>query len=163
MGLFDFLKPPTLMHPRFGAMKFSRDYWQCEADYLGTPDVRLMLQGGKEGIDPSAQAICDELETRFAGLKDTIGQALYEDSYMPVREAIDAGEYPKYVGDEIPVLESQADVWKHLRLAWITFDAGNGPDYIMIAVETEWEIEHTLGIGIRDWQFDYLNGSVIPA
>ena len=33
----------------------------------------------------------------------------------------------------------------------------------MIAVETEWEVEYTPGIGIKDWRFDYLNGSVVPA
>lgn len=163
MGLFDFLKTRSLDHPRFGEMKFSRDYWRCEAEYLGSRNVGLMLRGNKEGIDPSAQAMCDELETRFASLKDEVCKALYEESYMPVREAVDAGEYPKYVGEEIPTVETPADVWKHLRPAWIMFEAGGGPDYIMIAVETEWEIEHTLGIGIKNWQYDYLNGSVVPA
>lgn len=163
MGLFDFLRARTLDHSRFGKMKFSREYWRCEAEYLGSRNLRLMLGGNKKGVHPSAQAMCDELETRFASLKDEVGKALYEESYMPVREAIDAGEYPKYVGEEVPTIETPADVWKHLRPAWIMFDAGGGPDYIMIAVETEWEIEHTLGIGIMNWRYDYLNGSVVPA
>lgn len=162
MGLFDFLKAPRLDHPRFGEMKFSDGFWRCEAEYLGAPEVRLMLHGDKAKIDPSAQAMCDELETRFASLKDEVCKALYEESYKPVRDAIDAGEYPKYVGDEIPTIETPTDVWKHLQPAWIMFEAGGGPDHIIIAVVTEWEIEHTLGIGIKNWRYDYLNGSVVP-
>lgn len=161
MGVFDFLKAGTPNHPRFGAMKFARGYWRCEADYLAAGNVSLMLGGDKKAVHPSALAMCDSLEARFDDIKAGAGKALYEESYKPVREAIDVGEYPKFVGDDIPTIPTPDEVWNHLRPVWVMFEAGNGPDYIMVAVKAEWEVEHLLGIGIRNWEFDKLNGSVI--
>lgn len=163
MGYFDLFRTPTLDHPRFGKMDFARDYWRCEADYLNLQQVLLMLHGTKKGIDPAAQALCDELETRFASLKDEVGKALYEESYIPVREAIDLGEYPGDVAEEISVINNPADIWNYILPTWILFGDDGEADWIEIAVRTEWEIEHTLGIGIKNWRYDYLNGSVLPA
>lgn len=163
MGYFDLFKTPTLDHPRFGKMDFIRGYWRCEADYLNSQQVLLMLHGAEKGIDPAAQALCDELESRFASLKDEVGKALYEESYIPVREAIDLGEYPEDVAEDISTIDKPADIWNYILPVWILFGDDGEADLIEIAVKTEWEIEHTLGIGIKNWRYDYLNGSVLPA
>jgi hypothetical protein len=114
MGYFDLFRTPTLDHPRFGKMDFARGYWRCEADYLNLQQVLLMLHGTEKGIDPAAQALCDELETRFASLKDEVGKALYEESYIPVSKAIDLGEYPGDVAEEISVINNPADIWNYI-------------------------------------------------
>lgn len=162
MGVFDFLKAPTFSHPRFGEMRFSRDYWRGKAEYMGWQDVGILLRGNRHGIDPAAQALCDELEARFDSMKDEIAKALYEESYIPCSQAVDRGEYPEYALEEFPTIESAADIFNHLRPKWIMFEADGEPGYIMIGIAAFWEIEHTLGVGIKDWRFDYLNGSVVP-
>lgn len=162
MGLFDFLKAPRLDHPRFGEMKLSGGFWRGESDYLGTKAVRLKLRGSKKGIDPAAQTMCDELEARYPVLTDRIGAVLHEESYRPVREAIDSGDYPEENDDEIPVIETPADVWNHLRLRWIVFGADHKADRIEIAYYADWEVEHTLGIYLEDWKVDEFNGSLGP-
>lgn len=143
-------------------MKFSWNYWRGKAEYLGWQEVGILLRGNRHGVDPSAQALCDQLESRFEGMKDEIAKTLYDEHYINGREAYDQGEFPEFGDEEFPMIDAPADVWDHLRPEWIMFEADGEPGYIMIGIAAFWDIEHTLGVGIKDWRFDYLNGSVVP-
>lgn len=163
MGLFDFLKNPVLDHPVFGEMKFSGGFWQCTVDYLEYVAVTIRLCGTRNGIDPAAQKLCDGFEKQFESLAGEIGEVLYAESYTPVREAIGAGDFLELEDEDIPTISSPADVWQHLRVAQVEFGASGEPDRIEIAFGTDWEIEHVLGIGIKNGKYDYFNGSVLLA
>lgn len=111
MASFDLFKYPKLQHPRFGRMEYDRGYWRCKANYLGSEQLSLLLHVTPERIDPSAQWLCDALETRFPKLKQEVATAMYEESYIPMREAIHAGEYIDDSAAQISVIETPADIW----------------------------------------------------
>ena len=155
MGLLDFLKAPELDHPRFGRMKYKSGYWTAEVDILGARDVALRLGGTRNAIDPVAEEHWGEMERRYTELADEIADVLYNESYTPIREAVDAGEYP---GDpaEIPMLAAAEEVWDYATLVGVEVD-GN---LVELSYVSEWEVEHRLGVYLRDCQLDGFNGSV---
>ena len=157
--MFGLFSKPKLQHARFGEMIFRRGYWEVEADYLGYRNVLLRLPGSRDGIGEQADVLCGELERRYPLITERIAQVLFKESYQPVRRAIRKGDYPGDPGG-IPRLKSVDDVWSNLRLASVDFGVEFDKNIIELGYGADWEIEHRLGIGIKDWRFEYFNGSV---
>jgi hypothetical protein len=117
---------------------------------------RLALSGSREGPDPIALGLANELPDRFESLMPKIQTGLFE-HYEPYKEAVDAG---KDTGSPCPTLASAAAVWPHVTAAHVLVEPLQGVLTVEIAFRVAWDIEHTVGARFQHWQFIELNGSV---
>jgi len=87
-------------------------------------------------------------------MQGLIGEALFE-HHLPYWQEIDARDAERKVQ-----LRSAAEVWPHVTLAHVIIDPLNPLFTLEIGYATVWDIEHTLGARLSDWQLVELNGSV---
>jgi hypothetical protein len=156
MALFGLVQSPTVDDPDCGRLIRSRGYWRGRMALGAHPDVALLIGGGREGPDGAALAQARELPARYLTLQSAIGAALFE-HYGPYREAVDAGE----IDEDAVQLASSDDVWAHVKPVHIIIAPLDGRLTVEIGYATEWDIEHTLGARLVDWQLAELNGSVL--
>jgi len=156
MALFGLLRPQTVSDPILGVLTRSRRYWRCRVSLDAQHDVPLLIAGGRKRPDDQAVALGREVPSRYLALQGAIGAALFE-HYLPYREAIDAGE--TYQPDVR--LADASEVWPNTTPVHIVVAPLDGRLSVEIGYRTRWDIEHTLGAILVDWQLVELNGSVL--
>jgi len=154
MALFGFMRDPTVTDPALGVLAFSRGYWRGRLALGACPDVPLLMVGGRQGPNSAALALAQELPSRYPSMQGLIGEALFE-HHLPYWQEIDARDAERKVQ-----LRSAAEVWPHVTLAHVIIDPLNPLFTVEIGYATAWDIEHTLGARLSDWQLVELNGSV---
>ena len=153
LGLF---RSPSINDPVCGPLARAGGYWRGRMALGAHRDVPLLIAGGREGPEAAALAQARELPARYIALQSAIGPALFE-HYAPYREAIDAGE----LGEDAVRLASSEDVWAHVTPVHIIVAPLDRYLTVEIGYATEWDVEHTLGARLIDWQLAELNGSVL--
>jgi hypothetical protein len=119
-------------------------------------DLPLLIAEGRSEPDVAALALGRELPARYPTLQGAIGTALFE-HYEPYRDALDRGE----ISDEQPPhIADAAEVWSHVTPVQILVAPLYGRLGVEIGYETLWDVEHTLGAIVVDWQLVEFNGSI---
>jgi len=130
----------------------SRGYWRGVMTLDDHPEVPLLIVGGRGAPDEAGLAVARELPGRYPALRGAIAVALFE-HYEPYR---DSGE----TNDDSPHLANPDEVWPHTNPVQVIVAPVDGRPGAEIGYATAWDIEHTLGAVIVDWQLVELNGSV---
>jgi hypothetical protein len=153
MGLLGFFRKEKRVHddPSLGALTYNErsSFWQCETTF---PDARepivVAIPGDENGPSPQARAMYDELQRRYATLRNEVAKSLYElyDNYRS--DATDA-DYE----DGLPRLSRADEIWGTTSLDDITI-WGTEPGEIQVELtySFDWHSEHMFGVRIEDWK-----------
>src|SRR5262245_38430224 len=155
MALFGVSRTQTVDDPILGELVHARGFWRGRITLAGR-EMPLLIAGRGQSPDASAIAIAHGLPDRYSYLQTAIGAALFE-HYDPYRGAFDDGA----LQEPFPRINDAAGVWPHVTPLQVTITPAAAGRFIAeIAYTTEWDVEHTLGAMIADWQLTELNGSI---
>jgi hypothetical protein len=153
MGLLGFLRKEKRVHldPALGALTYQSrsSCWEGETEF---PDARgpiaVTVSGDEDGPSTHARATYDELQRRYAVLREEIAAALYE-LYDNYRSGATEGDYE----DGLPRLHAPDQIWGTTCLDDITI-RGRDPAELTIDMtySFDWHSEHTFGVRIEDWK-----------
>jgi len=160
MGLFDRFKATPIDHAILGRLERSASRWRGVVTLPDHEQSRLILAGNKEGPGQDGVDLAVALLEKWSSLRPVIEQALFE-HYEPYREAFKEDESQE-ADEDFPSISSAEETWQNVSIVAVTVGdfAGEGLG-VEIALETSWDIEHTLGARFsRNWDFIELCGSI---
>jgi hypothetical protein len=102
-------------------------------------------------------ALARELPVHWQSLLLPIQSGLFE-HYEPYREAIEDGSLASAVIIDIGNADA---IWPHVHPVQVSIERGGSIDAIEIALQVDWDEEHTLGVEIESWSFVGICGSVL--
>lgn len=147
----------NLSVPPFKTLRRGLLSYTGSVDLPGNPDVEVQIKGRSEEnlsyavaelqyISAHLQALCAPATDEFYG------------SYEGIRDALADGELENE-GLELPVLSAPQEVWEHLVLEEIVIEPkSNLP--IRLGFRAPWDVEHDLGLYLKDRSFQYAGTSV---
>ncbi|HEX4931861.1 MAG TPA: hypothetical protein VFV33_01705 [Gemmatimonadaceae bacterium] len=160
MGFFDRFRTRQIADVALGTLEFRRGAWRGRLALPALGDAALVLPGDANSPAEEARAlVVDELPRRWPALQQAVADALFE-HYVPYRDASEELGLDE-VGDAIPAIARAADVWRHVRDPLVRIaDTGDGLE-VRFAFDVAWDVEHTVGILVRDWSLYDVSGSVL--
>lgn len=154
--MFGLFKSEPFRDRQLGEFRRSGGYWKGSLAVAPCGTFRLALAGNREAPGLIALGLAKELPGRFELLMPRIQTGLFE-HYAPYKEAVDAGEE---TGSPCPSVASPESVWPYVAPAHVLVEPLGGVPTVEIAFRVAWDVEHTLGARLQNWQFIELNGSV---
>lgn len=154
--MFGLFKSEPFRDGALGELRRAGGYWKGSVFVAPCGTFRLALAGSREAPAPLALALARELPNRFTSLMPAIQAGLFE-HYAPYKEAADAGEK---TGSPCPNIRSPEAVWPFITPAHVLVEPVEGIPTIEVAFKVAWDIEHSVAVRFRNWQFIELNGSV---
>jgi len=158
--LSTFFRRPRLVDPRLGELRFGRGRWtSAGASCFGETNVKLSIPGTSQGISPDARHLLESVERQYSDIK-TQALAHIQDHYEPYAEMVE--DLDENAAAVVRSIRTPTDLWSHLTLVRVWVGAyGNAGD-VELAYETEWDVEHTIGLTLSGGRVTRLCGSVGP-
>ena len=159
--MFNLFGSSKIIDPNLGEFTRSRGYWRGTVAIDVWSNVPLIVAGERAAPEPEALAAAKAVAAHFPDWRAVIEQALYEHC-EPYAKAIASGELlppdEQFAG---PV--SPSDVWPHVSLVFVCVKPLDGSITVELAMNVDWDEEHTLGARFRDGKFVELCGSTVSS
>lgn len=102
------------------------------------------MPGNKLGLSKQGINTLLEFETDFEFKKADLAETLYKDHYLATKQAIESGILKTLV-EKYPDIESESDIWKHVKVSRVWVDCYEQTGDVEIAISADWDVEQTLG------------------
>lgn len=148
-----------ITHPLFKSLQRSLFSYSGVMDLGGHPDVAINIKGRS---DQNLEFAIAELEHLHSNLLTAVFPATEEffGTYEAINKAVQNGEFSlEETGAELPELKSPEEVWKYLVLESVMIEPENNLP-VRLGFRAPWEIEHDLGLYLKDGSFQYAGISV---
>jgi hypothetical protein len=119
----------------------------------------VRIPGSREGQAQDSRALFESVELAYSQLRPEILAKFWE-HYEPYAE--DVAELPKDEAALVRSIRTREDLWPHAKLVAVTVNAYQRVGDTELRYETDWDVEHTLGITIADGHVTEFCGSVGP-
>jgi len=151
MGFFDFLRPPPKSHPRFGPLKYAWGHWHGHIELSDSSSVVLHLPGSRTVPDPAALSAAEQVPAPWHQAREAVERELYE-HYSNGRDSSLPG---------LDGLVHPGAVWRFVRISSVEILRRDARWQFTVAINTQWDEEHTLGAWISEGRLLELNGSIL--
>ncbi len=142
-----------------GRLVRSWGHWRGAINLDGKGAIPLVIAGSRTAPNAKALDIARRLPALLNELRPAIERELFEHCF-PYLEAIRSGELPEPACVDILAIVKPEDTWAFIKLKSVTIKPFFGVLATEVALDSAWDIEHTLGAYIRDGRIIELNGSV---
>lgn len=156
--MLGWFKSPTFDDPQLGPLTRTGGCWRGSIALAAAPGgpVPLAVSGPRTEPDTEALSAAKALIADFATLRREMEAALFE-HYGPYADATGTDGTPTALR-----IESPADVWPHVSLAFVSIVPLDGQLTTELGYNAAWDDEHMLGVRFRSGVFLELCGSVLP-
>ena len=148
-----------ISHPLFKSLQRGLFSYSGLVDLAGHRDVVIRIKGRSNKNLEFALAELDYLSRDLLSITAPATQEFF-DAFEAVKAAAESGEFSlEDEGGELPEIKSPEEVWTYLTLESVAFERRS--EYpVRLGFRAPWEVEHDLGIYLRDRKFQYAGVSV---
>lgn len=148
-----------ITHPAFKSLQRGLFSYSGVADLAGHQDVAVSIKGRSNHNFEVALA---EIEYLGSNLRAAVAPASQDffGTYEAVKDAVLSEALSlEDAGGELPELKSPEEVWKHLALESVAIEPDSQLS-VRLGFRAPWEVEHDLGLYLKDREFQYAGVSV---
>jgi hypothetical protein len=131
-------KPSNFAHPTLGLFEKRSGYWQGSIKLKNFEFIPLFISSYREPTSNAIDAAADLIDA---------WDVLYVESEKLLFDHYFHGFTPSL---DYPKILNPSDVWKFITPEKIIIEPRKNNTRIEVAIRTEWDIEHTLGIRIKN-------------
>ena len=125
---------------------------------FGFSNVCVRLRGNKNGLSDESDKAIKRILNTYKDIEIEIFDKLYSEHYLLGKDAFDRGE----IDYDFPLINKPSDIKEHVRLVRLTVGDYSDKGLLELAYEVDWDIEHRLGILVKDRSIVGFCGSVGP-
>ena len=159
VGLLDWV-PRRATDARFGELRYWRGHWTSRsAACFGMSRVEVHVPGTRDGLLTDARELFESVESSYPALKPQI-LAHFHEHYEPYADML--AELPEDEAALVRSIHAPEDLWTHARLIEVLVNAYGNAGTVELRYDTDWDIEHRLGVTISGGVVTDFCGSVGP-